>query len=129
MSHVLDLGTAQTRLLAVDLDFDGGVVELLLKLEVTQRGNPERRTLRDWLDLFNHRLISLFFRAWEKYRFPLAYERGLPAGPEPDAFTRSLYCLVGLGLPPLRGRLRVSTREETYALPEISAFVLERAPV
>jgi type VI secretion system protein ImpH len=90
--------------------------ELLLKLEMYQRG-PERRALRDWLDLFNHRLISLFFRSWEKYRFPLAYERGLPTAPEPDAFTRVLYCLVGLGLPPLRGRLRVSTREETPTAP------------
>ena len=38
---------------------------------------PERNALRDWLDLFNHRIVSLFYRAWEKYRFYLPYERGI----------------------------------------------------
>ena len=32
-------------------------------------------TLVDFLDLFNHRMISLFYRAWEKYRFGVTYER------------------------------------------------------
>jgi type VI secretion system protein ImpH len=90
--------------------------ELLLKQDMTVRG-PERRALRDWLDLFNHRLISMFFRAWEKYRFAIAYERGESGGPEPDAFTRSLLSLVGLGLPPLRRRLRVSVMEQPTTAP------------
>jgi type VI secretion system protein ImpH len=80
--------------------------ELLLRLDREARG-PERSSLRAWLDLFNHRLIALFYRAWEKYRFYLAYERGGPTPAEPDAFTRALYSLVGLGMSPLRNRLRV----------------------
>jgi type VI secretion system protein ImpH len=76
--------------------------ELLL-----QRSRERDFALRDFLDLFNHRLISLFYRAWEKYRWLIAWERSQlddPAG-EPDLATRGLNCLVGLGTPGLRGRL------------------------
>jgi type VI secretion system protein ImpH len=85
--------------------------ELLMRLHRDGKGD-EKHSLRDWLDLFNHRLVSLFYRAWEKYRFYVPYERGEPARPEPDAFTRSLFSLVGLGLPSLRNRLQVRTRDE-----------------
>jgi type VI secretion system protein ImpH len=78
--------------------------ELLLHLDRDVRG-PERYALRAWLDLFNHRLVSLFVRAWEKYRFPVAYERAGAAGLDP--FTQALFSLVGLGSPGLRGRLAV----------------------
>lgn len=61
--------------------------------------------LREFLDLFNHRAISLFYRAWEKYRFPFAFERTLRDGtPNSDMFTTCLFSLVGLGLRPLRER-------------------------
>ncbi len=76
-----------------------------------QRLRSRDTTLRDFLDLFNHRMLSLFYRAWEKYRFPLAYERSrldkggtinqeTPA--DSDLFGQGLYALVGLGLPALR---------------------------
>jgi type VI secretion system protein ImpH len=57
------------------------------------------RTLAAFLDLFNHRLISLFYRAWEKHHFLVACERG---GDEPLA--RYLFDLIGLGSPSLRNR-------------------------
>jgi len=81
--------------------------ELLLRQEREGKG-AERYALRDWLDLFNHRLISLFFRAWEKYRFYIPFERKEFARKDPDAFTRCLLSLVGIGVPPLRNRLRVA---------------------
>jgi type VI secretion system protein ImpH len=84
--------------------------EMILRLERDRRGE-ERRAFRDWLDLFNHRLISLFYRAWEKYRFWLPYERGEHDRADPDAFTRVLLSLVGLGTPGLRNRLRVRAVE------------------
>ena len=84
--------------------------ELLLRQYRDVRG-PERTALRAWLDLFNHRLLALFFRAWEKYRFPIPYERGDYERREPDLFTRALFSMVGLGMPSLRNRLRVSAAD------------------
>jgi type VI secretion system protein ImpH len=85
--------------------------QLILDLHRDVRG-PERRALRDWLDIFNHRFISLFYRAWEKYRFYVPYERGEAFDRrQPDTFTRSLLSLIGLGSPALRGRLRVAIPE------------------
>jgi type VI secretion system protein ImpH len=52
-----------------------------------------------FLDIFTHRLVSLFFRAWEKYRIPIGYERG------DDSFTHYLFDLAGLGTPGLRGKM------------------------
>ena len=66
------------------------------------------RTLRDFLDLFNHRLITLFYRAWEKYRVPIAYERALLKGAGEDRFSLYLFDLIGLGTAGLRGRMAVN---------------------
>jgi type VI secretion system protein ImpH len=85
--------------------------ELLLRLDREAKG-AEKHALRRWLDLFNHRLLSLFYRAWEKYRFYLPYERGEYGRAEPDAFTRSLFSLIGLGESALRGRMRVALRNQ-----------------
>jgi len=84
--------------------------ELLYRVEIEARG-PEKYALRDWFDLFNHRLVSFFYRAWEKYRFFLPFERGEFDKPEPDPFTRCLLSLVGLGTPHLRGRLSIMRGE------------------
>jgi type VI secretion system protein ImpH len=69
---------------------------------------PEPTALRDWLDLFNHRLVGLYFRAWEKYRFPVSYLRNALSrraaaaeGPDPNRnrFTIALLSLIGMGAP------------------------------
>ncbi len=61
--------------------------------------------LRDFLDLFNHRALSLFVRAMEKYRLALAYES---AGHEDlDTVSNALYALIGMNEPALRRRQAV----------------------
>lgn len=52
-----------------------------------------------FLDIFTHRAVSLFHRAWSKYRFPVGYERG------EDGFTPHLYDMAGLGTEGMLGRM------------------------
>jgi type VI secretion system protein ImpH len=66
-------------------------------------------SLRAFLDIFNHRLISLFYRAWEKYRFPIAYERR-----GQDTFSQYLYCLIGMGTAGLQRRLAIDDQILLY---------------
>ncbi len=54
-----------------------------------------------FLDIFTHRSVSMFFRAWAKYRFPVAYEWGS------DEFTHYLFDIAGLGTAGLRGRMNL----------------------
>jgi type VI secretion system protein ImpH len=73
--------------------------ELLL-----QRAQVNDYALRDFLDLFNHRLISLFYRAWEKHHCVVGYERARETGEE-DRFAALLYSVLGLGTAGIRERL------------------------
>jgi type VI secretion system protein ImpH len=75
-----------------------------LLLERTRRKD---NTLRDFLDLFNHRVISLFYRAWEKYRFPIGYERAVAQQRDDDDFSLNIFDLIGMGTKGMRGRLDV----------------------
>jgi len=70
--------------------------------------------LRDFFDTFNHRTISLFYRAWEKYRAAFLYERAAwsPTARGSDAVTEALYSLIGFGTQGLRNRLE--TDDEAF---------------
>ncbi len=74
---------------------------------LVERVSRKDHALRDFFDLFNHRLVSLFYRAWEKYRFPVAYERAAVKGNGRDRFSRYLLDLIGLGTNGLQDRLEV----------------------
>jgi type VI secretion system protein ImpH len=64
-----------------------------------ERMRHKDTALRDFFDVFHHRIISLFYQAWEKYRFQIAYERG-----DRDRFSHHLLDLIGLGTPGLQSR-------------------------
>lgn len=76
---------------------------------VIHRMRLRDNTLADFLDLFNHRIISLFYRCWEKYRFTVTYERGEVAG-----LTHNLLDIAGLGTNGLRDRQPVDDRAFIY---------------
>jgi type VI secretion system protein ImpH len=79
-----------------------GVLPRCYSAFLLSRIRERDRTLADFLDLFNHRFISLFYRAWEKYRFGVVYERE-----GRDRVSKYLTCLIGLGGAGLANRLGI----------------------
>jgi type VI secretion system protein ImpH len=55
----------------------------------THQGGPQ--SVREFLDVIHHRLFSLVYRAWAKYRQSVGYARQ-----GKDTFTRRMFCAVGL---------------------------------
>lgn len=69
-----------------------------------QREYPEslvngRGPTHCFFDLFHHRIVSLFYRAWERSRFQFRWERRKREtdGDVEDLFTQTLFAFVGLG--------------------------------
>lgn len=81
--------------------------ELILTAE-----RAKNRSVRDFIDLLNHRAISLFVRAAEKYRVARAFERAGGAGDDP--VVNAIFGLIGFGEPSLRGRLSVTDLALAY---------------
>ena len=68
--------------------------------EIRTLSKQKNTALREFLDLFNHRMISLFYRARERNLPTLAYDRG-----GDNAFESALSGILGTGTPGLAGRL------------------------
>lgn len=101
----LELSDGQAARLTVNfmgLTGPEGVLPYAYTLLIAERLRARDATLRDFLDLFHHRIISLFYRAWEKYRFGVSHERD-----QKDRMTQHLKDLVGLGAESLQGRLPI----------------------
>jgi len=67
------------------------------------QADPDESNIKDFLDIFHHRLLSLFYRCWLKYRYYLQF---IPDGN--DDFSRRVFALVGMGTPGLTEKLRIS---------------------
>jgi type VI secretion system protein ImpH len=80
-----------------------GVLPLMYSDLIIERLRQRDYSMRDFFDVFNHRMISLFYQAWEKYRFTIPYERG-----ERDPFSHHLLALLGLATPGLQDRQDVN---------------------
>ena len=61
--------------------------------------NAHDPTFSGFLDVFHHRMLSLFYRAWANARPTVSFDR-----PEADWFGDQLGALCGVGMPTLRDR-------------------------
>lgn len=80
-----------------------------LPLHLTEYARDRARhhhdpTFARFLDVFNHRMLSLFYRAWASTRQSVSFDRAGENLSEADRFGLYISSLVGLGAPSLRGR-------------------------
>ena len=95
--------------------------------EIRYQARNKNPAMGDFFDIFNHRLISLFYRAAEKNRLILAYESG-----RDNLFERTLYSVLGVGTEGLRGRFSFDdqmllARGGLLSMRPIPALALESA--
>lgn len=76
---------------------------------------------RDFMDMFNHRLLSLFWRAWAKHRIDVGHE--LSDARPATGVLHHVYDLIGLGTPALHAMV-VSPNRGTTAGPPLPAAAL-----
>jgi type VI secretion system protein ImpH len=72
-----------------------GVLPHPYSMLVLERIRERDRALADFLDIFHHRFLSLFYAAWRRARPELAWERG-----DEDTLLHHLHDLVGAGHEP-----------------------------
>lgn len=83
--------TVRTRLLGlygVDSPLPGTYLD-----DIAQR-REGHEALEAFLDMFNHRIFTQFYRIWRKYSYPATFESG-----GVDATSQCLLGLIGLGIP------------------------------
>ena len=110
--HSLELRDEQPplmRITAFNLLGAAGVLPVIYTELVIERLTFRDPTIREFLDLFNHRLASLLYRAWEKYHFPIPYERGAA-----DSITPHVLDLVGMGGEGMQNRQAVPDQALVY---------------
>ncbi len=95
--------TKPATLTATFLGLTGAVSPLAMHFseEVLSAERNDEHSLQEFYDLWHHRLLGLFFRAWKKYRFSVGYRSNFD-----DVFSRRALALVGIdagGARPERG--------------------------
>ena len=79
-----------------------GVLPYTYSELILERARAKDHSLAAFLDIFNHRAISLFYRAWQRSNFAVTYNAG-----GRDLFTQYLLDLAGLGTAGLRDRQEI----------------------
>ena len=79
-----------------------GALPYVYSEKILEQIRAKDTSLASFFDIFNHRAISLFYRAWQKSHFPVDYGAG-----NRDRFTQYLLDLLGLGTAGLRDRQEI----------------------
>lgn len=58
--------------------------------------------LTDFMNVFNHRLLTLLHQIWRKYRYYICFDNSK------DAFSQRMFSLVGLGSETIRNKLQIN---------------------
>lgn len=86
-----------------------GALDIPITELVLERMSHNDKALKDFLDIFNHRLVSLLYRIRKHHRVGLG-----STAPGEDHVARYLYSLIGMGTPRLHGRMHVRDRALLY---------------
>ena len=90
-AHPERAATVRTRLLGL-YGVDSPMPTVYLD-DIAQR-REGHAALEAFLDIFNHRIFTQFYRIWRKYSYPATFEAG-----GTDATSQCLLGLIGLGIP------------------------------
>lgn len=77
-----------------------GILPLAYSLYVAERARAGDNAIKEFFGIFDHRMLSLFFRAWEKTHAGIAH-----GDPARDWLTKHLANLVGMSGEALRDRM------------------------
>ncbi|MCX8579393.1 MULTISPECIES: type VI secretion system baseplate subunit TssG [unclassified Gilliamella] len=89
--------TVRTRFLGlygVDAVLPLGLIDNII------RRDENYQVMTDFLDMFNHRVITQFYRIWLKYHYPASYIEG-----GRDPVSQCLFGLIGLGIKGIREQI------------------------
>lgn len=113
-----------------------GALPLDYSLYAARRERAGDHALKDFVGLFEHRLISLFYRAWTKSHATRGSSAAEPTGDDgaprdDDWLTHQLLSIVGMSTPGLRGRQPMSDEALLYyagllSVPSRPAAALEQ---
>ena len=98
-------GSAEVDVGFLGLAGAGAALPPLYSELLMQTVRAKSTALRAFLDIFNHRSLTLLYLSWAKYRLPIQHEQSLPTGDDPPS--QLVFALSGLGTGGLRGRLSV----------------------
>ncbi|MEN6475671.1 MAG: type VI secretion system baseplate subunit TssG [Syntrophaceae bacterium] len=96
LAEDLEGGPARMDVTFLGLTGPNGVLPHWYNELAIERNRQADFSLTDFLDIFHHRLITLFYLAWKKHRWAENYQ---PSGQ--DRLSRCLLSLCGLGTPGL----------------------------